>query len=143
MPNKATATTGRDPSARVPRVRRGETTRFVVGDQTGYLTTGYSHDGTVDDVTVRIAKQGSALAGAADALGVAISLGLQAGAPLHAYAEDYTGARFCPAGRTDDPEIPEATSIVDYLARRLTLDSKARPANTVEAWAATRGPAST
>ncbi|MEU2610249.1 hypothetical protein ABZ570_01475 [Micromonospora sp. NPDC007271] len=27
--------------------------------------------------------------------------------------------RYAPAGRTGDPEVPEATSLGDYLARRL------------------------
>ncbi|MEO3779371.1 hypothetical protein ABGB16_21515 [Micromonospora sp. B11E3] len=28
--------------------------------------------------------------------------------------------RYAPAGPTGDPEVPEATSLGDYLARRLT-----------------------
>jgi ribonucleoside-diphosphate reductase alpha chain len=115
--------TARTTIAGLPRVRRGQTTQFTVGDQHGSMTTGQASDGTIGEVTLRLAKQGSTLAGATDALGTAISLGLQAGAPLHAYTDDYTATRFAPAGPTDDPEIPEATSIVDYLARRLTLDA--------------------
>jgi hypothetical protein len=31
--------------------------------------------------------------------------------------------RFVPAGRTDDPKLPMATSVTDYVARRLAVDS--------------------
>lgn len=110
-------------SRKVPRVRRAETTRFVVGDQKGYLTTAGGEDGAVSEVTIRMAKQGSTLAGMMDALGVAISLGLQAGAPLDVYVSKFAGMRFVPAGRTDDAELPMAMSIMDYVGRRLAVDS--------------------
>ena len=103
-------------------MRRAETTRFVVDDQKGYLTTGVADDGAVGEVTIRMAKQGSTLAGMMDALGMAISLGLQAGAPPEVYISKFSGMRFVPAGRTDDPDLPMATSIMDYVARRLALD---------------------
>jgi ribonucleoside-diphosphate reductase alpha chain len=109
----------------MPRVRRGETTRFVLGDHVGYLTSGRTAHGTIGEVSLRIAKQGSTLGGLTDALGSAMSLGLQAGAPLQEFTDDYTGTRFAPAGPTDDPDLPHATSVVDYLARRLVLDARA------------------
>jgi ribonucleoside-diphosphate reductase alpha chain len=37
-------------------------------------------------------------------------------------AQRLTNLRFAPQGLTDDPDIPAATSIVDYLFRRLALD---------------------
>jgi len=37
-------------------------------------------------------------------------------------AERLRGLRFEPAGLTDDREIPEATSVMDYVARRLATD---------------------
>ncbi len=107
---------------RSSRVRLGETTRFAVDDQKGYVSTGRDADGELAEVTLRMAKQGSTLAGMMDALGVAISLGLQAGAPLETYLTKFTNMRFTPAGRTDDPELPMATSIMDYVARRLAVD---------------------
>lgn len=106
----------------VPRVRHGETTRFAVDDQKGYLTTAVATDGSLDEMTIRMAKQGSTLAGMMDALGGAISLGLQAGAPLEVYVSKFANMRFTPAGRTDDPELPLATSLMDYVARRLAVD---------------------
>jgi ribonucleoside-diphosphate reductase alpha chain len=104
------------------RIRVGETTRFQVDDQKGYLTTSRAGDGSVGEVTIRMAKQGSTLAGMMDALGSAISLGLQAGAPLEVFVSKFSSMRFTPAGRTDDPDLPMATSVMDYVARRLAVD---------------------
>lgn len=106
----------------MPRTRRGETTRFAVADQKGYLTTAAAADGSLGEVTISMAKQGSTLAGTMDALGAAISLGLQAGAPAEIYISTFANMRFTPAGRTDDPELPSATSVMDYVARRLAVD---------------------
>jgi hypothetical protein len=116
------ATYSRRTTRKLPRARRAETTRFTVDDQKGYLTAAVAEDGGVGEVTIRMAKQGSTLAGMMDALGVAISLGLQAGAPPEVYIAKLSGMRFVPAGRTDDPELPMATSTMDYVARRLALD---------------------
>jgi ribonucleoside-diphosphate reductase alpha chain len=106
---------------KIPRVRQGETTRFIVDGQKGYLTAAAA-DGTLSEITIRTAKQGSTLAGMMDALGSVVSLGLQAGAPLEDYVSEFANMRFAPAGRTDDPELPQATSIMDYVARRLAVD---------------------
>jgi ribonucleoside-diphosphate reductase alpha chain len=125
MSEVAVTPNGGRTTRRIPRVRRAETTRFRVDDQKGYITAAAAEDGTVGEVTLRMAKQGSTLAGMMDALGVAISLGLQAGAPLDVYISKFSGMRFVPAGRTDDAELPLATSIMDYVARRLAVDSLA------------------
>ena len=74
-----------------------------------------------------MAKQGSTLRGMTDALAIAISIGLQHGAPLETYIAKFAGMRFDPAGATDDPDIPTATSIIDYIARRLGVDYPQRP----------------
>jgi ribonucleoside-diphosphate reductase alpha chain len=107
---------------KIPRVRQGETTRFIVDGQKGHLTAAAAAGGALGEITIRTAKQGSTLAGMMDALGSVVSLGLQAGAPLEDYVSEFANMRFAPAGRTDDPELPQATSIMDYVARRLAVD---------------------
>src|ERR1700726_3615961 len=57
-----------------------------------------------------------------DAFAIAVSLGLQHGVPLATYVRKYTNMRFEPAGITDDGELRIATSLVDYIFRRLALD---------------------
>jgi ribonucleoside-diphosphate reductase alpha chain len=69
-----------------------------------------------------MSKQGSTLAGVMDAFSIAISVGLQYGVPLETYVSKFTNMRFEPAGMTDDPDIRMATSVVDYIFRRLALD---------------------
>ena len=71
---------------------------------------------------MKVSKQGSTLAGIMDAFSIAISLGLQHGVPLATYVRKYTNMRFEPAGITDDNELRIATSLVDYIFRRLALD---------------------
>ena len=62
------------------------------------------------------------LAGIMDAFAVSVSLGLQHGVPLATYVKQYANTRFEPAGMTDDPDLRIASSILDYLFRRLAVD---------------------
>jgi ribonucleoside-diphosphate reductase alpha chain len=49
-------------------------------------------------------------------------VGLQYGIPLEFYVSKFSNLRFEPAGMTDDPDVRIATSVLDYLFRRLALD---------------------
>lgn len=116
---------------RLPRARRSYTVSFQVGGSEGTLTAGAHLDGQLGEIFLRLGKQGSTLAGLAEAFSIVTSLALQYGAPVELIFERLRGQRFEPAGLTDDHEIPEATSIMDYVARRLAADfvptSQARP----------------
>jgi ribonucleoside-diphosphate reductase alpha chain len=57
-----------------------------------------------------------------DAFAISVSLGLQHGVPLSTFVRKYTNMRFEPAGITDDAELRLASSLVDYIFRRLALD---------------------
>jgi len=57
-----------------------------------------------------------------DAFSISVSLGLQHGVPLSTFVRKYTNMRFEPAGITDDAELRLASSLVDYIFRRLALD---------------------
>jgi ribonucleoside-diphosphate reductase alpha chain len=69
-----------------------------------------------------VAKQGSTLAGIMDAFAISVSHGLQYGVPLRAFVDMFTNMRFEPAGITDDPDIRLASSLVDYIFRRLAVE---------------------
>lgn len=71
---------------------------------------------------MKVSKQGSTLAGVMDAFSIAVSLGLQHGVPLSTFVRKYTNMRFEPAGITDDPDLRIASSLVDYIFRRLAVD---------------------
>jgi len=88
----------------------------------GYMTASQYPDDGVGEIFLKLGKQGSTLAGVMDAFSVAISVGLQYGIPLESYVAKFTNMRFEPAGVTDDPDIRIASSVMDYIFRRLALD---------------------
>jgi ribonucleoside-diphosphate reductase alpha chain len=106
----------------LPRQRRSKTFAFRVADCEGYATVGEYEDGRPGEVFIKVSKQGSTLAGIMDAFSISISLGLQHGVPLSTYVRKYSSMKFEPAGITDDAEIRIATSLVDYIFRRVALD---------------------
>jgi ribonucleoside-diphosphate reductase alpha chain len=107
---------------RLPKTRTATVTRFDVAGAEGYMTASSYPDGGVGEVFLKLGKQGSTLAGVMDAFSMAISVGLQYGIPLESYVAKFTNLRFEPAGMTDDPDIRIATSMMDYIFRRLALD---------------------
>ncbi len=107
---------------RLPRQRPAMVTRFSVASAEGYMTVSNYPDDGVGEVFLKLGKQGSTLAGVMDAFSIAISVGLQYGIPLDSYVAKFTNMRFEPAGLTDDPDIRIATSVMDYIFRRLALD---------------------
>ena len=107
---------------RLPRQRSATVTRFAVAGAEGYMTASSYADDGVGEVFLKLGKQGSTLAGVMDAFSIAISVGLQYGIPLESYVAKFTNMRFEPAGITDDPDIRIASSVMDYIFRRLALD---------------------
>jgi ribonucleoside-diphosphate reductase alpha chain len=107
---------------RLPKKRPSETVSFTVGGAEGYLTAGSYPDDGLGEIFVKMSKQGSTLAGVMDAFSMAISIALQYGVPLETYVSKFVNMRFEPAGMTDDPDVRMATSVVDYLFRRIALD---------------------
>ncbi len=107
---------------RLPRKRNSKTFSFRVADCEGYVTVGEYEDGRPGEVFIKVAKQGSTLAGIMDAFSISLSLGLQHGVPLATFVRKFANMKFEPAGITDDPELRIATSLIDYISRRLALD---------------------
>ena len=106
----------------LPRVRTSKTIEFKISDLKGYVTVGEFEDGQPGEIFITVAKMGSTLAGLMDAFGRSVSYGLQYGVPLKAYVRGMSSTNFAPFGSTDDPDIKTATSIVDYIFRRLALE---------------------
>ena len=106
----------------LPRNRQSLTTAWRVADFRAYLTVGQYDDGQPGEVFVAGTKQGSTMSGLLDAWAIAVSHGLQHGVPLESYVKAYRGMRFDPAGITDDPDLRVATSVIDYMMRRIALD---------------------
>ncbi|HEY9415581.1 MAG TPA: vitamin B12-dependent ribonucleotide reductase [Pseudonocardia sp.] len=107
---------------RLPKKRPSQTVSFTVGGAEGYMHAGSYPDDGLGEIFIKLGKQGSTLAGVMDAFSMSISVGLQYGIPLEFYVSKFCNQRFEPAGMTDDPDIRIATSVLDYLFRRLALD---------------------
>ena len=107
---------------KLPRSRQSKTFSFRVADCHGYVTVGEYPDGRPGEIFLRVAKQGSTLAGIMDAFAISVSHGLQYGVPLRSFVEAFVNMRFEPAGITDDPELRLASSLVDYIFRRLAVE---------------------
>jgi ribonucleoside-diphosphate reductase alpha chain len=107
---------------KLQRKRNSKTFSFRVADCHGYVTVGEFEDGRPGELFLKVAKQGSTLAGIMDAFAISVSHGLQYGVPLEAFCQMFTNMRFEPAGMTDDPDIRFATSLVDYIFRRMAVE---------------------
>jgi ribonucleoside-diphosphate reductase alpha chain len=107
---------------RLPKSRPSQTLSFAVAGAEGYMTSGSYPDDGLGEIFLKMSKQGSTLAGMMDAFSIAVSIGLQYGVPLEQFVSKFTNMRFEPAGMTDDADVRMASSVVDYLFRRLALD---------------------
>ncbi len=106
---------------KLPDERASFTHKFSIGGHEGYITVGMYEDGSPGEIFVRMAKEGSVIAGLMDSFATSISLALQHGVPLQVLIEKFKGTRFEPSGFTGNQEIPIATSIMDYLFRWLNI----------------------
>lgn len=105
----------------LPRVRNSKTFAFKVADSKGYVTVGEYEDGMPGELFINFSKHGSTLRGIMDAFAISVSHGLQYGVPLKTYVNAFMSTSFAPAGVTDDADIRTASSITDYIFRRLAL----------------------
>ena len=105
----------------LPSTRRSITHKFQIGGHEGYLTVGLFENGAPGEIFIKMSKEGSTLSGLIQGFCRAFSLALQYGLPLQDAVDRFRGMRFEPMGQTNNPEIPEALSILDYVARYLEL----------------------
>ena len=106
----------------LPRRRNSHTYKFYLSDLKGFFTVGEYEDGSPGELFISVAKQGSTLSGLMNSFAISVSHGLQYGVPLKSYVRTLMGTSFAPAGITDDKEIRTATSVIDYIFKRLALD---------------------
>ncbi len=103
----------------LPETRRSLTHKFSIANYEGYLTVGLFPDGRPGEIFIKMSKEGSTLSGLIQGFCRAFSLSLQHGLSLRDAAERFRGMRFEPLGATSNPDIPECSSILDYVARYL------------------------
>jgi ribonucleoside-diphosphate reductase alpha chain len=105
---------------KMPRERESITHKFSIAGHEGYITAGKYEDGSVGEIFLTdIGKEGSTLRGMMNAFATAISIGLQYGVPLEVFVKKFSYMRFDPEGITNNPEIPFAKSMPDYIMRWL------------------------
>lgn len=107
---------------RLPDTRRSITHKFSIEGHEGYITAGLYEDGRLGEVFIKMAKQGSAVSGLMDTVATLTSLCLQYGVPVEKLNEKLSHTRFEPSGWTKNEEIPQVTSVVDYIFRWLSLE---------------------
>lgn len=105
----------------LPATRTSYTHKFVISGHEGYLTYSTFEGGAPAEIFIRMAKQGSTLAGLLDAFAITVSTALQYGVPLRQLAQKFIYGRYEPAGVTENPDILFATSITDYIFRYLAF----------------------
>jgi ribonucleoside-diphosphate reductase alpha chain len=105
---------------KMPRERESITHKFSIAGHEGYITAGKYEDGSVGEIFLTdIGKEGSTMRGLLNAFATAISIGLQYGVPLDVFVRKFSYMRFEPEGMTQNPEIPFAKSMPDYIMRWL------------------------
>ena len=105
----------------LPDTRHSVVHKFSITGQEGYIIAGVFEDGTLGEVFIKMAKEGSTLRGLIDTIGILISMLLQVGVPVSQLHEKFEGMRFEPRGFTHNKDILEVESITDYIFRWLDM----------------------
>lgn len=107
---------------KLPDERPSVTHKFSVGGFESYLTVGFYPDTMRPGETfITTAKEGSTISGLFDTIATLVSMCLQSGVPLKTLVGKFKDMRFEPAGFTNNPNIPTAKSIIDYVFRYLGI----------------------
>lgn len=104
---------------RLPDERQSITHKFSIAGHEGYITVGMFDDGTPGEIFITMSKEGSTISGLMDSFATAISIALQYRVPLKVLVDKFSHARYEPSGFTNNPDIPIAKSITDYIFRWL------------------------
>ena len=115
------AETGKPLRHRLTDTRTAVTHKFDIAGHEGYMTVGLFGDNQPGELFITMAKEGSTIGGLMDSLGTLTSIALQYGVPLEALVRKFAHQRFEPSGFTKNPEIRNASSIIDYVFRWLAL----------------------
>ncbi|HEY5564027.1 MAG TPA: vitamin B12-dependent ribonucleotide reductase, partial [Rhodothermia bacterium] len=104
---------------RLPDERRAITHKFSIAGHEGYITVGMYEEGQPGEIFITMSKEGSTISGLMDSFATAVSLALQYGVPLKVLVDKFSHARYEPSGFTNNPNVPIAKSISDYIFRWL------------------------
>ncbi len=106
----------------LPAKRFGFTQKAKINGQVLFMRTGQYNDGTLGEIFIDLAKEGSTLRSLMNCFAIAVSVGLQYGVPLEEFVEKFVFTKFEPAGMVDHPNIKTTTSLVDFVFRLLAYE---------------------
>jgi hypothetical protein len=105
----------------LPARHGGFTQKTTIGGHRLFMRTGEYEDGTLGELSLTPTRESGMVRGLMESFGDAVSIGLQYGAPLEAYVENFAYSCFGPAGTVEgDPVASYATSMLDYAFRALS-----------------------
>jgi ribonucleoside-diphosphate reductase alpha chain len=112
---------GKPVRRRLPDSRHAVTHKFSIAGHEGYMTVGMFEDGSPGELFVTMAKEGSTIGGLMDTIGTLTSLSLQYGVNIETLAKKFSHQRFEPSGFTNNAEIRNASSVIDYVFRWMEI----------------------
>jgi ribonucleoside-diphosphate reductase alpha chain len=101
----------------LPETRTAVNHKFDIAGHEGYLSVGLFENHQPGELFITMAKEGSTIGGLMDCIATLTSITLQYGVPLEALVRKFAHQRFEPSGFTKNPEIRNASSIIDYVFR--------------------------
>jgi ribonucleoside-diphosphate reductase alpha chain len=113
------APAGKPARRHLPDERQSITHKFSIAGHEGYITVGMFEDGSPGELFITMSKEGSTISGLMDSLATSVSIALQYGVPLKVLVDKFSHARYEPSGFTNNPDIPIAKSVSDYIFRWL------------------------
>lgn len=106
---------------KLPSRRRGFTQKVRIGGQSLYLRTGEYADGSLGEVFLTVAREGSTMKHLVDALAITMSIGLQHGVPLAEYIDAFADSKSEPNGMVQGSDnVRFCSSLLDYVAKELS-----------------------
>jgi len=96
--------------------------KFTIGGNlSGFIHMGEDAEGNLREVFIDVAKTGGTIRGILDGIGISMSHCLQLGMPLQEIIVKHMWTEFAPNGFTNNPRIPNCTSVLDYVAKLLAV----------------------
>lgn len=104
----------------LPKTREGLTHKVVInGQHKIFITANKFENGDLGEIFINAGKEGSVVSGLLNAMAILCSKMLQEGAAPESIVKSFLNLRFDPWGVTDNPDIPMAKSITDYIGKWL------------------------
>jgi hypothetical protein len=100
---------------RLPDERVAITHKFSILGYRGHLTVGEYEDGSLGELFLQFGEKHSSRNPLLDQFAIAVSMLLQVGVPVRTLVNKFRNTNFSPSGFTGNPDIPRATSPLDYI----------------------------